>query len=96
MNETRVSLDYIKENKLTETFFPEYYTFWNNSIDKLGYSGVSIMTKLKPIDYSYGLKCHKHDQEGRVITLEYFDFFLVCVYVPNSCEFIKRIYYSFF
>ena len=86
-------MDYVKENKLSEEFFPDYYTFWNNSIDKQGYSGVSIMTKLKPLNFSYGLKCHEYDQEGRVITLEYKHFYLVSVYVPNSGEGLRRLDY---
>ncbi len=93
MNETRVSSEYLKENKINEEFFPNYYTYWNNSVEKKGYSGVSILTKKKAKTCKFGLDSESHDQEGRVITLNFDDFYLVAVYVPNSGEGLKRLTY---
>ena len=86
-------MDHVIDNRINEIFFPEYYTYWNNSIEKKGYSGVSIMTKIKPKNFKYGIDSDKNDTEGRVITLEFDDFYLVAVYVPNSGEGLKRLLY---
>src|ERR1700733_10137366 len=61
----------------------EYMTLWNVAAKK-GYSGTAIFTKIKPLTVSYGIGSAEHDQEGRVITAEFADLFLVNVYVPNS------------
>ena len=63
--------------------FLGYQSFWNYA-DKKGYSGTAIYTKHSPLAVSYGIGVDEHDHEGRVITLEMEDFFLVCVYTPNS------------
>lgn len=65
--------------------FPGYHSFWNYA-DRKGYSGTAIYAKLEPQNAYYGIGVEEHDHEGRVITLEYPDFFLVCVYTPNSQE----------
>ena len=60
-----------------------YHQYWNYA-QKKGYSGVAVFTKQEPISVSYGLGIAEHDQEGRVITLEFADFYHVTVYTPNS------------
>lgn len=75
-----------------ELELPGYYDFWNYA-EKKGYSGTAIFTKKKPISYSYGINEEKHDKEGRVITLEFEDFYMVTVYTPNSKEKLARLEY---
>ena len=73
-------------------FTPEsYHSYWF-SAEKKGYSGTAIFAKQEPISVSYGID-GKHTDEGRVITLEYEDFYLVCAYVPNAQDGLKRIDY---
>ena len=74
-------------------FEPEgYYQYWN-SAEKKGYSGTAIFTKHKPISVSYGIGIPEHDTEGRAITLEYDDFYLLCVYTPNAQRELARLSY---
>ena len=61
--------------------------------DKKGYSGTAIYTRHKPLNVTYGMGIDEHDHEGRIVTLEMDDFFLVCVYVPNSQDGLKRLDY---
>ena len=75
-----------------ETGLSGYEQFWNHA-QKLGYSGTAVFTKVKPLNVSNGLGIEKHDNEGRVITCEYKDFFLVNVYVPNSKRELERLPY---
>ena len=72
--------------------FPGYDSYWNYA-DKKGYSGTAIYTRHKPLSVSYGLGIEEHDHEGRVITLEMDDFFLVTVYTPNSQDGLRRLDY---
>ena len=72
--------------------FPGYDSYWNYA-DKKGYSGTAIYTRHKPLSVSYGLGMDEHDHEGRVITLEMDDFFLVTVYTPNSQDGLHRLDY---
>ena len=72
--------------------FLGYQSYWNYA-DKKGYSGTAIYTKHNPISVSYGIGIDEHDHEGRVITLEMEDFYLVCVYVPNAQDELKRLEY---
>ena len=72
--------------------FLGYRSFWNYA-DKKGYSGTAIYTKHDPISVTYGIGIDEHDHEGRVITLEMEDFYLVCVYVPNAQDELKRLEY---
>ena len=72
--------------------FDGYQSFWNYA-DKKGYSGTAIFTKHKPISVTYGMGIDEHDHEGRVITLEMDDFFLITVYVPNSQDELRRLDY---
>ena len=71
---------------------PGYHQFWNYA-DKKGYSGTAIFTKAQPIAVNYGLGIDEHDHEGRVITAEYDDFYLVCCYTPNAQDGLKRLDY---
>ena len=72
--------------------FLGYQSYWNYA-DKKGYSGTAIYTKHEPLSVSYGIGIDEHDHEGRVITLEMQDFFLVCVYTPNSQDELRRLDY---
>lgn len=71
---------------------PGYYQYWNYAVKK-GYSGTGIFTKKEPICVSYGLGIEEHDQEGRVITLEFEDYYFVTVYTPNSQSELARLDY---
>ena len=72
--------------------FPGYESYWNYA-DKKGYSGTAIYTKHKPLSVTYGIDIDEHDHEGRVITLEMDDFYLVTVYTPNSQDGLRRLEY---
>ena len=72
--------------------FEGYQSFWNYA-DKIGYSGTAIFTRHQPLNVSYGIGIDEHDHEGRVITLEMDDFFLVTVYTPNSQDGLRRLDY---
>ncbi len=86
----------LQETKLQagqiEMELPGYYQYWNYA-EKRGYSGTAVFTRLEPMQASYGIGIEEHDHEGRVITLEYPDFYLVNVYTPNSQEELKRLDY---
>lgn len=70
----------------------EYYAYWNYA-DKKGYSGTAIFTKHKPLSAAYGIGIDEHDHEGRVITLEYEDYYVITVYTPNSQNELARLDY---
>lgn len=86
----------IQETKMQEgqldLELPGYHQYWNYAVKK-GYSGTAVFTKEEPVSVSYGLGIEEHDQEGRVITLEFADFYLVTVYTPNSQDGLKRLDY---
>ena len=86
----------IQESKLQEgqidLDLPGYYQYWNYAVKK-GYSGTAIFTKQEPLSVRYGINIEEHDQEGRVITLEYPEFFMVTVYTPNSKNELARLPY---
>ncbi len=86
----------LQETKLQEgqidLEFLGYKSYWNYA-DKKGYSGTAIYAKHEPLSVSYGIRIDEHDHEGRVITLEMPDFYLVCVYVPNAQDGLKRLDY---
>jgi len=69
-----------------------YECYWNYA-EKKGYSGTAVFTRHTPLSVAYGMGIPAHDTEGRVITLEYPEFYLVCVYTPNSQDGLKRIDY---
>lgn len=72
--------------------FPGYQSYWNYA-EKKGYSGTAIYSRHQPLNVTYGLGIEEHDHEGRVITLEFADFFLVTVYTPNSQDGLRRLDY---
>ena len=72
--------------------FPGYESYWNYA-DKKGYSGTAIYTRVKPLSVTMDMGIDQHDHEGRVIAAEYEKFYLVCVYVPNSQDELKRLDY---
>lgn len=86
----------IQESKLQEgqieLDLPGYYDYWNYA-EKKGYSGVAMFTKEKPVNVSYGLGIPEHDREGRVITLEFLDYYVLTCYTPNSQNELKRLDY---
>jgi len=87
----------IQETKMQEgqieNFVLDGYTqYWNSAIKK-GYSGTAIFTKIKPINATYGIGKEEHDNEGRVITLEFDKFYLVNIYTPNSKRELERLEY---
>ena len=75
-----------------ELDIPGYYQYWNYA-KKKGYSGTAVFAKKEPVNVTYGLGIEEHDNEGRVITLEYEEFYLVTVYTPNSQTELKRLDY---
>jgi len=72
--------------------FENYESYWNYA-DKKGYSGTAIFTRHTPLSVAYGIGLDQHDHEGRVVTLEMQDFYLVCCYTPNSQDGLKRLDY---
>ena len=86
----------LQETKMQEgqldLSFEGYTSYWNYA-EKKGYSGTGIFTRLKPLNVTYGLGIDVHDHEGRVITLEMDNFYLVTVYTPNSQDGLKRLDY---
>ncbi|XP_074575927.1 DNA-(apurinic or apyrimidinic site) endonuclease, chloroplastic isoform X3 [Curcuma longa] len=68
-------------------------SFWTCSVSKLGYSGTAIISRIKPISVKYGLGILDHDGEGRLVTVEFDTFYLICAYVPNSGDGLKRLNY---
>ena len=90
LQETKASSEEVK--KLCE-LFPAYKTYVNSSKARKGYSGTAILTKTEPISITFDMAVEEHDQEGRVITAEFEQFFLVTVYTPNSGEGLKRLDY---
>ena len=86
----------VQETKLQEgqiDFCPEGYECYWNYAEKKGYSGTAVFTKKKPLEVVYGIGIDEHDHEGRVITLEYEDFYFVTVYTPNSQSELARLDY---
>ena len=95
-NDINADIFCLQETKMQRgqaEFEPQgYYQFWN-SAEKKGYSGTAVFTKIKPIADSYGIGTPEHDNEGRVITLEFESFFLVNCYTPNSQRGLERLDY---
>ena len=86
----------LQETKLQphqiELELPGYHQYWN-SAEKKGYSGTALFTKMEPLAVTYGIGIPEHDTEGRVITAEYEDFYLVCCYTPNAQRGLTRLDY---
>ena len=95
-NEIDADIFCLQETKLQEgqieMDLPGYYQYWNYA-EKKGYSGTAIFTKKEPVSVSYGIGIDEHDREGRVITLEFDDFYMVTVYTPNSQDELRRLEY---
>ncbi len=95
-NEIDADIFCIQESKLQEgqidLDLPGYHQYWSYA-DKKGYSGTAIFTKEEPVSVSYGLGIDEHDHEGRVITLEYPDYYFITVYTPNSKQELERLDY---
>ncbi len=95
-NEVDADMFCVQETKLQEgqidLNLEGYHQYWNYAVKK-GYSGTAVFTKGKPISVKYGLDIEEHDQEGRIITLEFDEFFLVNVYTPNSQRELARLDY---
>lgn len=86
----------IQESKMQEgqleLELPGYHQYWNYA-ERKGYSGTAIFTKQEPLSVAYGMGIEEHDKEGRVITLEFEDFYFVTVYTPNSQNELARLEY---
>ena len=95
-NEVNADIFCLQETKLQENQIDlqldGYHQYWNYA-KKKGYSGTAIFTKKEPLSVMYGINIEEHDQEGRVITLEFEDFYMVTVYTPNSQNELKRLDY---
>ena len=95
-NEADADIFCLQETKIQEgqvtLDLPGYYQYFNYAVKK-GYSGTAIFTKKEPISVSYGIGIEEHDQEGRVITLEFENFYMVTVYTPNSKQQLERLEY---
>ena len=95
-NETDADIFCIQESKMQEgqldLNLPGYHQYWNYAVKK-GYSGTGIFTKEEPISVFNGLGIEEHDQEGRVITLEFKDYYFITVYTPNSQSELARLSY---
>ncbi|HFK1529865.1 TPA: exodeoxyribonuclease III [Bacillus cereus] len=96
INDVDADIFCLQETKLqngqVELNLEGYHTYWNYA-EKKGYSGTAIFTKKEPLSVTYGLGIEKHDQEGRVITLEFENFYMVTVYTPNAQRGLERIEY---
>lgn len=90
LQETKMQVEQLDED--AKKIFDGYYQYWNCA-EKKGYSGTAIFTKIEPISVSYGIGIEEHDKEGRVITLEYEDFYIVNCYTPNSKRELERLEY---
>ncbi len=86
----------VQETKMqqeqSDLVLPGYHQYWNSAIKK-GYSGTAVFTRLQPLSITYGMNIAAHDQEGRIITLEFADFYLINVYTPNSQRELARLDY---
>lgn len=95
-NELDADIFCLQETKMQEgqleLELPGYSQFWC-SAERKGYSGTAVFSKKEPLSVSYNLGIEEHDQEGRVITLEFENFYFVCVYTPNSGSELKRLDY---
>ena len=90
LQETKMQQDQI--NIDINEMFKDRYVYWN-SAEKKGYSGTVVISKIKPINVTYGIGKEEHDKEGRVITLEFEKFYLVNCYTPNSKRELERLDY---
>ena len=89
LQETKATVDQVRETLVSMGD----YSVYANEAEKKGYSGVAILSKQEPLSVSYDIGVEEHDKEGRVITAEYEDFYLINVYVPNSGSDLRRLEY---
>lgn len=96
LNESDADIFCIQETKLQEgqiaMELPGYFQYWNYA-EKKGYSGTAVFSKKEPISVTYGIGIEEHDHEGRVISLEFKDFYVVTCYTPNSQNELARLSY---
>lgn len=96
MKEQDADIFCVQETKLQEgqinLDLPQYHQYWNYA-ERKGYSGTAIFTKEKPLSVTYGIGIEEHDHEGRVITLEFADYYFITVYTPNSKDGLARLPY---
>lgn len=97
LQETKMQVIDGQDNKdiqqiLNLPIFKNYFSYWN-SAERKGYSGTAIFTKQKPLTVTYGIGIPEHDKEGRVITLEFENFYMVTIYTPNSKRELERLDY---
>ena len=96
MDEENPDVIGLQETKLQEgqieLELPGYHQYWNYA-EKKGYSGTALFTKEEPVNVTYGLGIDEHDHEGRVITAEFSDYYLITVYVPNAKDDLSRLEY---
>ena len=90
LQETKMQENQIDDN--IKNIFKDYYSYWN-SAEKKGYSGTAIFSKKQPLGVTYGIGIEEHDKEGRVITLEFENFYMVNCYTPNSKRELERLDY---
>lgn len=90
LQETKMQKEQLDEK--IEKIFEGYHTYWNSAVKK-GYSGTAVFSKEEPLNVNYGIGIEEHDQEGRVITLEFDNFYLVDCYTPNSKRELERLEY---
>ena len=95
-NESQADIFCIQESKMQEGQIlldtPGYHQYWNYALKK-GYSGTAVFTKKEPLSVSYGMGIKEHDEEGRLITLEFENFYFVTCYTPNSKQGLERLSY---
>mgnify|MGYP003375155295 CR=1 FL=1 len=91
-NQSEADIFCLQETKKLELSLPGYYQYWNYA-EKKGYSGTAVFSRKEAKSVSYGIGVEEHDKEGRVITLEFDDFYFITVYTPNSQEELKRLDY---
>lgn len=87
LTETRIDYNTLNHNNFFKQYFENYYGYWNIALNKKGYSGTTILTKIKPIEYAF------NDEEARITTLEFEKFLILNVYVPNVGNKLKRLEY---
>lgn len=90
IQETKMQEDQVSDE--ISNIFKDRYVYWNCA-EKKGYSGTAVITKIKPLKVTYGIGIEEHDKEGRIITLEFEDFYLVNCYTPNSKRELERLDY---
>ncbi|GJD08441.1 Exodeoxyribonuclease [Galdieria sulphuraria] len=93
LQETKLSDKGQVSEEVTQSLSDQYHDIWNHCTARKGYSGTAIFTREEPLSVLYGLQEEKHNEEGRVITLEYEKYFLVNAYVPNAGEGLRRLNY---